>query len=152
MAGESLPDLGRKIDARFPGAYVRRVMIILPPAVQSADRSPALLRERAEDAVLVDGLIENAFGPGRLAKAAERLREGNSPALDLSLVAWAGSQAVGCVRMWPIHIGRTPAILLGPFAVADAWRSQGLGSELIRQACDAAQDAGHAIVLLVGDD
>jgi predicted N-acetyltransferase YhbS len=111
-----------------------------------------LLCERPSDSATVDGLIEQAFGPGRFAKAAERLREGNRPVSELSLVAWAGTEAVGCVRMWRIHIGSTAALLLGPFAVADAWRSRGLGSELVRRACDAAQAAGHGIVLLVGDD
>jgi predicted N-acetyltransferase YhbS len=107
--------------------------------------------ERVQDAAVVESLIERAFGPGRLAKAAERLRETNRPLLDLSLVAWSGGTAVGCVRMWPVRIGATPAVLLGPFAVEDAWRSRGLGSRLIRQACEAARAAGHGIVLLVGD-
>ncbi len=100
----------------------------------------------------MDALIERAFGPGRLAKTAERLRETNHPLADISLVAWAGDEAVGCVRMWPVHIGRTPAVLLGPFAVEDAWRSRGLGSELITAACEAAERAGHSLVLLVGDE
>ncbi|MEI9889718.1 MAG: GNAT family N-acetyltransferase [Caulobacteraceae bacterium] len=62
-----------------------------------------------------------------------------------------GGEAVGCVRMWPIHIGRTPAVLLGPFAVDDAWRSRGLGGQLIEAACAAAARSGPDIVLLVGD-
>ncbi len=122
-----------------------------PPAVQSVDLEPALRPERREDSARVDALIERAFGPGRFVKTAERLREHNSPVLDLSFVAWADRDVVGCVRMWPIHIGETPALLLGPFAVEDAWRGRGLGSDLIRQACDAARDGGHGLVVLVGD-
>jgi predicted N-acetyltransferase YhbS len=121
-----------------------------PPA-KPADLEPVLKAERPEDLPLVDGLIDRAFGPGRYAKAAERLREGNRPRRDLSLVAWAGGDAVGCVRMWPIHIGESPAVLLGPFAVDDAWRSRGLGGQLIEAACAAAERAGVAVVLLVGD-
>ena len=131
-------------------------MSLIPSDIQSATAAPEprpeLRGERATDSAIVDALIDQAFGPGRFAKAAERLREGNRPVPELSLVAWAGTEAVGCVRMWPIHIGSTAALLLGPFAVADAWRSRGLGSELIQRACDAAQAAGHGIVLLVGDD
>lgn len=112
----------------------------------------ALLRpEQPQDGARVDALIEQAFGPGRWAKAAERLRENNRPLLDISVVAWADEAVVGCVRMWPIKVGDAPAVLLGPFAVDDAWRSRGLGSELVLQACAAAQAAGHTIVLLVGD-
>jgi len=121
------------------------------PPVDTTDQ--ALLRaERPQDGPRVDALVERAFGPGRLAKTAERLREANRPLADISLVAWAGDEAVGCVRMWPVHIGRTPAVLLGPFAVEDAWRSRGLGSELIAKACEAAERAGHSLVLLVGDE
>ncbi|MEI9890775.1 MAG: N-acetyltransferase [Caulobacteraceae bacterium] len=127
-------------------------MSTVQPPARAAELAPILKRERPEDARAVDVLIEQAFGPGRFAKAAERLRERNSPLLELSYVAWAGSDVVGCVRMWPVHIGETPAVLLGPFAVDDAWRSRGLGSDLVRQACDAAQAAGHAVILLVGDD
>jgi predicted N-acetyltransferase YhbS len=120
-------------------------------ATRAAKPPPPLLRsEQPADAPLVAGLIERAFGPGRYAKAAERLRETNSPLLDISLVAWAGERLVGCVRMWPVHIGQTPAVFLGPFAVEPTYRSAGLGARLIRQACAAAADAGHDLILLVG--
>lgn len=107
--------------------------------------------ERPRDTPLVDALIARAFGPGRFVKAAERLREGNHPELDLSFVAWADGRLVGCVRLWPVTIGGAPAILLGPFAVDPDHRSQGLGARLIERACKAASEAGHALILLVGD-
>lgn len=122
-----------------------------PPA-KPAGLEPVLKAERPEDLHLVDALIDRAFGPGRYVKTAERLREGNMPRRDLSLVAWAGGEAVGCVRIWPIHIGGSPAVLLGPFAVDDAWRSQGLGGQLIEAACAGAERAGVGAVLLVGDE
>ncbi len=121
-----------------------------PPA-KPAGLEPVLKAERPEDLPLVDALVERAFGPGRFVKTAERLREGNTPRYDLSLIAWAGGEAVGCVRMWPIHVGQTPAVLLGPFAVEDAWRSRGLGAQLIEAACLEAERAGVGVVLLVGD-
>jgi predicted N-acetyltransferase YhbS len=113
--------------------------------------TPELLRERPQDAALVDALIARAFGPGRFAKTAERLRENNRPALDLSFIAWTGGKAVGCVRLWPVTIGKTSALLLGPFAVDAAYRRQGLGAALITRACEAAAERGHALILLVGD-
>jgi predicted N-acetyltransferase YhbS len=125
-------------------------MSMSPTAVQPAALAPALRLERPEDAVRVDSLIERAFGPGRLAKAAERLREHNRPA-PLSVVAWGADEIVGCVRLWPIHIGAAAALLLGPFAVEDAWRGRGLGSDLVERACEVARDAGHGLILLVGD-
>jgi predicted N-acetyltransferase YhbS len=113
---------------------------------------PPLLPEQPEDAAGVIALIDRAFGPGRYAKAAERLREGNRPLLELSFVAHAEGAIVGCVRLWPIRIGDAPATLLGPLAVDDEQRSLGLGAAMVRRACAAAADAGHAIVLLVGDE
>jgi predicted N-acetyltransferase YhbS len=112
---------------------------------------PPLVLEQLNDKVAVDALIERAFGPGRYAKAAERLREHNQPLLDISFVAWSGDDLVGCVRMWPISIGSEPAVLLGPFAVEPDWRSRGLGAALILRACAVAQTAGHALIFLVGD-
>jgi predicted N-acetyltransferase YhbS len=113
---------------------------------------PPLVHERPQDAPAVERLLMRAFGPGRYAKSAERLREGRAPILDLSFIAWSGGKAVGCVRQWPVWIGDRPAILLGPFAVDPDWRSQGLGAGLIVKACEAAAAAGHGLVILVGDE
>ena len=99
----------------------------------------------------MDALIAEAFGPGRFVKAAERLRETNRPDLALSFLAWVDGRAVGCVRMWPVSVGGVPAVLLGPFAVDAAYRSRGLGAALIERACAAAAEAGHGMVVLVGD-
>ena len=107
--------------------------------------------ERRKDAPLVTDLIDRAFGPGRYAKAAERLREHNTPLLDISFCAWRDGRLVGCVRMWPILIGERPAVFLGPFAVEPEFRSLGLGATLIRRAVAASAEAGHAMILLVGD-
>jgi predicted N-acetyltransferase YhbS len=100
----------------------------------------------------VEGLIDRAFGPGRFVKTAERLREGRVPDLALSFVAWDGVRAVGCVRQWRILIGETPAVFLGPIAVEEERRREGLGASLILRACDAARDAGYGAILLVGDE
>jgi len=114
-------------------------------------RLPLITPEQPGDAAEVDALIEAAFGPGRLAKAAERLREGNAPADGLSVVAREEGRIVGCARMWPVRIGEQPAILLGPFAVASSLRSRGLGAALVQAACERARAAGHGLVILVGD-
>lgn len=112
---------------------------------------PLLFPERARDARLVEGLIDRAFGPGRFAKTAERLREGRAPDLHLSFVAWIGGQAVGCVRQWRVLVGDSPAVFLGPIAVEEDHRREGLGASLIQRACQAAREAGYAHILLVGD-
>jgi len=112
---------------------------------------PFLSPERPEQSCEVDALIAAAFGPGRYVKAAERLREGNAPLLALSPVALDAGAVVGCARIWPIRVGQTPALLLGPFAVSGDWQGRGLGAALIEDACRRAEAAGHEIMFLVGD-
>jgi len=110
-----------------------------------------LAAERPADAQTVERLIAHAFGPGRFAKAAERVRERAHPAYDCSFVAWRGEGAVGCVRLWPIAVGGAPGLLLGPIAVDATCRRQGVGAELVERACEAATKAGWRYILLVGD-
>lgn len=112
---------------------------------------PAITPEAPGDFAAVEALIDSAFGPGRLAKTAERLRENRKPAAGLSVVARDRENIIGCARMWDIRIGQTAALLLGPFAVKEGWRGQGLGAAMIEIACDTAQAQGHELVLLVGD-
>jgi predicted N-acetyltransferase YhbS len=55
------------------------------------------------------------------------------------------------LRMWHILAGKVPALLLGPLAVAKAYRSRGLGRRLMAEALFRAASAGHKAILLVGD-
>ena len=110
-----------------------------------------IVAEHADLAREIDALIERAFGPGRYAKTAERLREGNRLRADLSFVAVAAGTVVGAVRMWPIAVGGTRGVFLGPIAVEGAWRKHGVGAALIEAAIAAASDAGEGFILLVGD-
>jgi predicted N-acetyltransferase YhbS len=108
--------------------------------------------ETETDADAVARLVDAAFGPGRWAKTAERLREHNRPLIGLSLVAREDGRVTGSVRLWPVTIGDTPAAFLGPIAVEDAGRRRGLGARLVERACAEAQAQGLAAVLLVGDE
>lgn len=104
--------------------------------------------ETPADAAAVEALVLAAFGPGRFAKTAERLRE--RARLAAGFVARDGAELLGSVRLWSITVGGTPALFLGPIAVAADNRKAGLGAELV-QACLAwAEEAGQG-VLLVGD-
>ncbi|NEX93159.1 N-acetyltransferase [Caulobacter sp. 17J65-9] len=112
----------------------------------------SLVLETAADAARVDALVADAFGPGRFAKTAERLREGNAPVASLSFVAHADGEAIATVRLWPVRIGETPVVFLGPIAVERAWRSEGVGAALVEACCAAARAEGWRAVLLVGDE
>jgi len=105
--------------------------------------------EAAADADQVAALIDAAFGPGRMAKTAERVREASSPVCGL--VVREGSRVVGSVRLWRIAVGGAPALFLGPIAVDAAARRSGLGAALVEAALRCAGTEGVAGVLLVGD-
>ncbi len=113
--------------------------------------APLLNLETSTDTPEADALVARAFGPGRYAKTAERLREGLTPYLDLCVVARIDGRLAGCVRQWPILVGETPALLLGPIAVDTDFRSHGLGAALVERACAIAESAGYGHVVLVGD-
>ncbi|WP_374309012.1 GNAT family N-acetyltransferase [Methylocella sp.] len=116
-----------------------------------ADLSLILAPQTPGDAVAIERLDERAFGPGRYARSAYRLREGVEPDYALSFVARVGTLLVGANRMTPIRCGDAPALLLGPLTVDPAFRSGGIGEALVVKSLEAARAAGHALVLLVGD-
>ncbi len=90
--------------------------------------------ERPEDAPLVDALNAAAFGPGRFAKSAYRLREGVSQVGALAFVAIETAQLKGSVRFWPVMIGAHASLMLGPLAVVQAQRGRGIGVALMERA------------------
>jgi predicted N-acetyltransferase YhbS len=111
-----------------------------------------ILPESPEDAVAIERLHERTFGPGRYAKSAYRLREGADHQLDLSFTARIGTLLVGSVRLSPIEIGGTKALVLGPLTVEPPFRERGIGYALIERALAAAKLAEHRLVVLVGDE
>ena len=114
-----------------------------------APARPAPLRieiEAPADAAAVEGLVLAAFGPGRFAKTAERLRE--RARIAAGFVAREDGQIIGSVRLWAITLDGAPALFLGPIAVSAASRRAGLGADLVQACVDHAGDVG---ILLVGD-
>jgi predicted N-acetyltransferase YhbS len=111
-----------------------------------------IMRETAADSLAIERLHERTFGPGRFARTAFRIREGRGHLLDLSFTARIGTLMVGSVRLTPICIGDTPALLLGPLTVEPPFRSHGVGSALVTRALTEAKANAHKLVILVGDE
>jgi predicted N-acetyltransferase YhbS len=110
---------------------------------------PALTKDSAE----IAALHVHAFGPGRFARTAYRLREGTAEFSPFCRVCRIDGQLVAAVRFTPILIGgRGGALLLGPLAVDPAFANQGYGRGLVGEALEAAHGAGISLVLLVGDE
>jgi predicted N-acetyltransferase YhbS len=110
---------------------------------------PSVQPETPADADHVAALVDAAFGPGRHAKTAERLREASAPACGL--VMRDGGEVVGSVRLWRIRVGETSALFLGPIAVQAEARKAGLGAALVQSSLACAAREGVGGVLLVGD-
>jgi len=117
-----------------------------------SDASPIISQETAADALAIERLHERTFGPGRYARSAYRIREKMAHRLDLSFTARIGTLLVGSVRLTPVRIGETPALLLGPLTVEPPFRSHGIGRALINRALAEAKAKGHRLVVLVGDE
>jgi predicted N-acetyltransferase YhbS len=105
----------------------------------------------------IEALSAKAFGPGRFARAAFRLREGVSHEPDLSFVALMqdalGEESLaGSIRLTRILIGKEPALVLGPLIVSPQYKSLGIGRELMNRALFAARNRGEQFVVLVGDE
>jgi predicted N-acetyltransferase YhbS len=109
-----------------------------------------------QETPLHDAAIEEinaeAFGPGRFARAAYRIREGGPHERDLSFVALADGAVIASVRMTRVRIGAADALLLGPLAVTPAWKNQGIGRHILKMSVEAARAKGHGLVVLVGDE
>src|SRR5215218_8309230 len=116
------------------------------------DLSLTILPETPDDQPAIEHLNARTFGPGRFAKTAYRIREEVTHIPELSFTARVGTLLVGSVRLSPILIGSTPALLLGPLTVEPPFRDRGIGQALIARALEAAKAKGHGLVVLVGDE
>jgi len=103
------------------------------------------------DAALIQQLHDEAFGPGRFARAAYRVRE-QAAGAGFDLTAWRDGVLAGTVHFTPVTVGgRAGVMMLGPLAVAPAFKAQGYGRWLVEEGVARAWGCGAALVILVGD-
>ncbi|MGH6791988.1 MAG: GNAT family N-acetyltransferase [Methyloceanibacter sp.] len=108
--------------------------------------------ETEADAPILSELAAEAFGPGRFARSAYRVREGVAPVASLCLAGWLDERLVGGIRFTAIRIGAEEnASLLGPVVVAPAMKGNGYGKALVEEGVARVRQEGFGLVLLVGD-
>ena len=100
----------------------------------------------------IEHINEEAFGPGRFARAAYKIREGGPHERALSFVAIHDGNVIASVRLTRIAAGEGRALLLGPLAVRPPFKNLGIGRRLVAISLEAAEKAGEAAVMLVGDE
>jgi predicted N-acetyltransferase YhbS len=106
-----------------------------------------------EDHAAIAAMHGRAFGPGRFARTAYRVREATPFASPFCRVCLIEERLIAAVRFTPVLIGGTGgALLLGPLAVDPAFASQGYGRGLVAKALEEARAAGIRLVVLVGDE
>lgn len=105
----------------------------------------------ADDA-FVEELQATAFGPGRFARTAFRVRERYPIDTSLSLIAEVNGTPCGSVWMTPISVGGIDGYMLGPLATHPDFRKRGAGKLLATEVTRIALERGEgSFVLLVGD-
>lgn len=113
-------------------------------------------KQKAQDISNIEILLDQAFGVDRQEKAAYRLRDGVEPVAELSFVVRAGDGLKATLQFWPVVVRDGDqiyeALLLGPIAVCDQCRGQGIGLELMAHGLERAKSLGHQRVILVGDE
>lgn len=100
----------------------------------------------------IEAINAEAFGPGRFARAAYRIREGGPHERRLSFVALHEGHVIASVKMTRVAAGEGRALMLGPLAVKPAYKNLGIGRHLVKLALAAAERAGWPVVILVGDE
>ena len=122
-----------------------------PVALTSKAAPFAIRAERTSDVVAREALLDACFGDNRHTRTCQRLRDGRAPAEGRAFSAVVSGRLVGTVRLWHVSAGGIPALVLGPLAVARAYRKLGVGAALMDYALAAARARGHRAVLLLGD-
>jgi predicted N-acetyltransferase YhbS len=116
---------------------------------------PDITVHPVQPADLPDVLALNAraFGPGRFARTAYRVREGTPPISRFCLLSKVGDELVASIRFTEVTVGGKPGVLLlGPLAVEARYAGLGYGKRLVAEGLENARRAGMALVLLVGDE
>jgi len=117
----------------------------LPPELVLRPETPG-------DDPAVEALYAAAFGPGRHVRTASRIREGVAPDPRVSFVADRRGLVIGAIRQTPVTVGGSPALMLGPLAVAETAAKQGIGRALLIRSIEAARATEALALVLVGDE
>ena len=98
-------------------------------------------------------LHARAFGPGRFARTAYRIREGTPAVSRFCLLAKVSGEIVATIRFTEVTVGgKGGVLLLGPLAVEARYRGLGYAKRLVADGLELAKAAGIGVVLLVGDE
>jgi len=120
--------------------------------------APALIPLDAVDPAMVEQLLDRAFGPGRLARTAYKVRGAAEalPALSFAMVD-EDELLVATIQAWPVALtdaaGRAhPMIMVGPVAVLPERQGEGFGTALMLAQAQALGPNASLPQMLIGDE
>ena len=111
----------------------------------------------AIDTGLVEDLLDAAFGDGRHARTAYRIRTGMDWLPGLSFAALDDDDyLVASIQLWPVALtaptgARHPLLMVGPVAVDPARQGEGYGKALMAASLGAIDPAAPMPQVLIGD-
>lgn len=122
---------------------------------------PALIPLANVPPEMVEQLLDRAFGSGRHARTAYRIRDGMDWLEGLSFAALDDEDLlVGTIQVWPVSLtdpdGRLhPLLMVGPVAVLPEHQNEGFGKALMVACLEAidqtASDAPPLPQVMIGD-
>jgi predicted N-acetyltransferase YhbS len=101
-----------------------------------ASAAATLIPLEAVDPLMIEAVLDRAFGADRQARTAYRIREGMVWLPGLSLAALdRDGMLVGTIQCWPVGLqtkqGQVPLVMVGPVAVVPERQGEGFGSGLM---------------------
>jgi putative acetyltransferase len=109
--------------------------------------------ESPADAIAVGIVNRLAFGQEDEARLVASLRDEGY--VRVSLVAEEEGRVVGHILFSPLAIetqsGTVEALALPPLAVITEWQRRGIGSALVREGLRVCNEAGHRLVIVLGE-
>ena len=130
-------------------------MTSLPTTAPGADRLAnaafTIVADSPAFQLVTEALHALVFGPGRFARTAYRVRGRQGHERRLSFAAFVDGHLIASVWQTYVHVGATPAILLGPLAVHPDFAGKGYGQALLSSALKAAFATPAKAVILIGD-
>lgn len=113
---------------------------------------PIIRPVSTNDLAAIGALHRSAFGPGRYARTAYRVREGSPLVTPHCRAAVLDGKLVAALRFTEVRVGHQGGVLLlGPVAIDPSVAGKGYGRALIAKAIEDARAAGASMILLVGD-
>ena len=111
----------------------------------------------AVDPVLIEELLDRAFGADRHKRTAYKVREGMEYLPPLSFAALDDDDMlVGSIQVWPVALTdpdgrRHPLLMVGPVAVVPERQSEGFGQALMAAMHSAIDPEAPLPQVLIGD-